>query len=211
MTDDVQCSKCSCTLTPGDAVRLWDGRDYCRECVEKACSGLAEYAAAHERLAEAPPPWSPRVVWAMRLLQWGPLVLAVLGGIVALAVQAPSLKPDGVGMIAMLALYGVVPALAIGLAKCNRQTVSAENGRIVVSRRIGGNRSAPLEQCRWHFADEHRQESRFLPRMGREPGIFVYVGRLKAPCAWTPRTLQLWTGFLNLAQVTYGRRKPKYR
>ena len=55
MPADDACPRCHERLAAQAAVRLWDGRDYCRACVDRACEGLADYAAAHPRLEERQP------------------------------------------------------------------------------------------------------------------------------------------------------------
>ena len=49
------CRKCSASLTTEQVVHLWDGHDYCRECVEAACPGMAEYATANPLLVAIEP------------------------------------------------------------------------------------------------------------------------------------------------------------
>ncbi len=63
-----QCSKCSQPLTPETTVHLWDGKDYCRGCVEAACPGMAEYARTHVFLEETMPYDGRRTELSMREL-----------------------------------------------------------------------------------------------------------------------------------------------
>ncbi|NQT16980.1 MAG: hypothetical protein HQ582_29755 [Planctomycetes bacterium] len=51
----VLCSACNKSIAPGTSVRLWDGRDYCRTCLDSSCPGLAQYAVQHESLQEEMP------------------------------------------------------------------------------------------------------------------------------------------------------------
>ena len=55
MDTETLCKKCSQPLTPQTSVRLWDGGDYCRRCVEEACPNLVDYALAHDVLEESMP------------------------------------------------------------------------------------------------------------------------------------------------------------
>lgn len=41
---------------------MWDGRDYCRSCVEQTCSGLADSAVGHPILVERLPSQRARFV-----------------------------------------------------------------------------------------------------------------------------------------------------
>ncbi len=49
------CRECSASLTAARKIHLWDGHDYCRECVEAACSGMAAYAGKHPVLVATEP------------------------------------------------------------------------------------------------------------------------------------------------------------
>jgi hypothetical protein len=49
------CRKCSASLTAARRIHLWDGHDYCRECVEAACSGMAAYAGKRPVLVATEP------------------------------------------------------------------------------------------------------------------------------------------------------------
>jgi len=55
VTQASACAHCDAPLTSETTVHLWDGRDYCRACVEDACEGMADYAADHPRLEETLP------------------------------------------------------------------------------------------------------------------------------------------------------------
>ena len=81
------CRICSRSEAPGPAVRLWDGRWYCRECVEAVSPALYRYALAHDRLEESPP-FSRGDIWraGWRLEAW---VLLTLAGV-------PATSPTGV-------------------------------------------------------------------------------------------------------------------
>jgi hypothetical protein len=50
MIAPVACPKCGRIIH--SAVRLWDGRDYCRDCVDHACPGLGDFAAQHPILSQ---------------------------------------------------------------------------------------------------------------------------------------------------------------
>ncbi len=49
------CRKCSASLTTEQAVHLWDGHDYCHDCVEAACPGMVEYVRTNPLLIAIEP------------------------------------------------------------------------------------------------------------------------------------------------------------
>lgn len=74
-----KCASCSSDLLPDNAIHLWDGRWYCRRCVQRHSKDLARYAETHSCLTD-------RVALSNRLAPWRfltvlcslPLILLIL-------------------------------------------------------------------------------------------------------------------------------------
>jgi len=214
-TSDRRCPACSERLTAERAVPLWDGRVYCRRCVECACPELADYAASHERLQES----MPLKFCEEHNRRLARIMAGSLGvfSIVLCATALPSGEYPFVGVLIALfmALFVGVPVcvlfylFSVSLVRNKRPYVCVQSGRLTV--RYGESEvNAALRDCQWwfgklkgmHLFREHHIYSRApvllirFPRggfWGRAP-VIVAVG-------YTPEMRGLWEGFLRLADV----------
>jgi hypothetical protein len=206
------CARCGATLMPETAVHLWDGRDYCRPCVEAACPGMADYAEQHEELAEEAPFVSRLWMW---LMDRGALVLmglAAFGVFVFVAGLMTRMlgSPDAWSALAVLVVGLSTPGLALGsltflaLAQSGRWDICVRDGRITLRHKIGFRRQVHLSRCRWSFAQDHPSGTRVLPLRTPQAAVRLQARFLRVRCGWTAETAGLWIGLCALAEVPYG-------
>lgn len=204
-----QCSKCSQSLTPETSVHLWDGKDYCRDCVEAACPGMADYTAAHATLEETTP---RRIVARLQRRAANRVLLLAFPTVAALLLWRWASGPDPLEMILFAGLLWVLALAFFGLFLLlqTRPSVAARAGRVTAwqFRPLFRQSSGPLHKYRWRTTT--RAEIPGL-RMGMGEDVVVIgllekhlwrgvVGR-ETPCGWTPEMRGIWVGFLTLAGV----------
>lgn len=220
-----QCSKCSQPLTPETTVHLWDGKDYCRGCVEAACPGMAEYARTHVFLEETMPYDGRRTELSMRKTKrtFAVVVLVVL---IVLAIASWLTAPMNGVVFAVFVLALPVAGMAacigfswklfyvMGKRGWSSPIVRVQEGRVVY--RVGrGKLVIPmrkaLAKCRWSV--ETRRWFSYWWWLWRLWGAprneavviefwrWLSLSRIKAPCGWTAEMRRIWVGFLTLADV----------
>ncbi|MEX1098454.1 MAG: hypothetical protein WED34_20585 [Planctomycetales bacterium] len=216
------CRHCARPLAGEETVRLWDGRDYCRACVEAEMPGLAEYAAGHPRLEEFEPLERNHI--RSRLLDWArgvsvaALFLGIIPGLCAGVVEYRSTgqvveSVSWAFYFAGAAVLLVLPPLAASILRGSRTaSVVAEEGRVesVQTNRDGHRRgdparNAPIDTIRWLVG---RRASRNI--LGRDDVVMLafpdqakrlklFPARPAAICGWTDDTRRRWVAFLRLA------------
>ncbi|MEX0716658.1 MAG: PVC-type heme-binding CxxCH protein, partial [Planctomycetaceae bacterium] len=159
------CRHCDRPLVEPETVRLWDGRDYCRDCVEAEMPGLAEYAATHPRLVETAPrePFRELQMQLRNVLLFliALKIIAVSGAFIDGGPPRNLLMQLDLGtMIAMfIAMAAMAPAIALILWNTGRGAVVAD-GVLQCWRRGRPRRSFQLELRRssylheWHLDRE---------------------------------------------------------
>jgi len=212
------CNCCEQRIPEEEAVRLWDGNDYCENCLERKLPGLAEYARRHPRLEErAPFSWK---LMAVRLLPF-PLAMGVLT-FFKYPEECP-LNPVWLSLIAM-AIYGLVFGGVCLMAALTVQSVSVEDGRLTIRgypRKLKSRHPTDVEQ--FSLGDNMIWEirKRFVtgigaalgaspmrdkvvtilhPQHASEPFQFSFE-RIICRCGWTPETRRRWKAFLELTRM----------
>jgi len=221
MAADQACPVCDKLIDGGGAVRLWDGRTYCRACVEAECPGLADYAATHDHLAESAP-FDLRVcLW---LASWVSAAALLVFGLLGVIVGGSEWGAKGALVTGLLtggcaAIFGFVwafgrmmvdRAILLGAVAADGR-IEAQSGRSVETLlarwRRGRHLKWPLEQCRWYVT--RRARHLVWPRPERVIMLVLPLGRVfgvslfrrEVACGLTPETFALWRGFLTLARV----------
>ena len=216
------CDHVEGSSTPLEFVRLWDGRDHCRACVEAASPGLWEYAQGRDCLEDSIPfdrAGGLRVWWRYVGLFFGVWALVGAGFFVAL---------EPLTTLGFLAASG--GCLAFGLlvnltsvykARKVLPTVRVRDGVVEVFRpfAMSGRPVATyrLLDARWHLG--RLNEDTFA--LGRGGAIVPARSAvlLRAPqkrkgvapasevtaTGSTPEMIRIWRGFLKLAGVSEGR------
>ncbi|MEX0716659.1 MAG: hypothetical protein WD066_08735 [Planctomycetaceae bacterium] len=210
------CRHCDRPLVEAETVRLWDGRDYCRDCVEAEMPGLAEYAASHPTLEEAVPNEVARSGWRVlsrRFLYLFTFVILIFGvtpalydGLTEGQPYAPILESASRGVLFSggIALLVFVP-MAIALMRSPRsQMVVAEHGilRCLTMNKDGvwqedSHRAAPVDAVQWlvgrgpPVAADRKVVAVIFPN-GRK-------WKAAALCGWSPEMRRRWVAFLTLA------------
>jgi len=91
-------------LTASTEVTLWDGRSYCRKCVDGALPGLADYAIDHPILIDTTAFSLPRIVQASLLV----MLLLFVSTLIILSIGfcgVMGAPPDGLGLFVLPALF----------------------------------------------------------------------------------------------------------
>jgi hypothetical protein len=205
---------------PPRVVRLWDGRDHCRDCVEAACPGLSRFARGREWLEDSiphDPEAGIQVWWKYVALSFGVLAL-VAPGVLAVLDLREALTLVGL-MAGCLAFGMLVNLTSVFKARRVLPTVRVREGIVEVSRPLARKPMAtyPLLEARWHLG--RLNEDSFARGRGGaivpdRPAVI-----LRAPRRWklvappsevtatgsTPEMIRLWRGFLEVAGVPEGR------
>jgi len=214
---DLTCRHCGHVIGPGNSVRLWDGRDYCEECVEAACPGLADYARTHPGLKEGPPP--------------DVLVLLAMFAMIAPLSLAMFLYLGLSLLVFLIVLSFVVIGVATYFATClvagcgDRPTVTAGDGRLIACNWADHRRKRPrllapstvynLDAGIW-WREAIALSISFAAVMKKEPFqrtiVLIAFRRMKLMgiiplppahifCGWTPEMRERWKAFLTLAGI----------
>ncbi|MGD9648056.1 MAG: hypothetical protein AB7U73_20250 [Pirellulales bacterium] len=202
------------------SVRLWDGCDYCRSCVERALPGLADYAAAHSVLEDHLP-------FDMRdLLRAELRLFAILYVLITALFAIPyavhrTLRDFAVGfaLILLVVFVPIAIATAIGLSwRWLRRKQAIYPIRLRVSDGIitshwqdGRHYSRSLYAANWAKA---RVPRGFARRHGYAQRRILIVRHVALPegaqwcemCAISPAGCARWQAFLTLAGVPGGPR-----
>ncbi|MHC4248086.1 MAG: hypothetical protein ACYS9X_03065 [Planctomycetota bacterium] len=206
------CHTCNSGLEPDGTVRLWDGQDYCRSCVEAACPGLSDYAASHEAL-EDKEEWAPaaNIWWCFKL--W-----VVVGLFAGLAIAAFGVLTSETGNVepGLLLLFAAIWLFILALdvvgelwlGRGLRETICVHSGQVTVT---APHRRKPSEyslaQCRWLIG---RGVSRGTGPPPKGPRLVLQFSdrilgliptKRYSTFGSTPETLSIWRGFLTLAGV----------
>jgi hypothetical protein len=172
------CAKCLQTLPREEAIRLWDSKDYCRPCLDRASPSLAEYARPNATLNGdfAFKGHTARFWFRFSLVA----AVAILGPLAAATALAIMLRPwednDPVGwvIIGFLGLFGVLGQLAllVGVLMALRQgwgvelvvlsilrpRVRIQDGLVHLQRGPSccpRSTTYPLAKCHWFPLDLH--------------------------------------------------------
>jgi hypothetical protein len=229
--ETVICRKCGRSNPPYQTVRLWDGCDYCVDCVDAAHPEMAAIARRHRPLQDTMP-WSAREVAAhclWRTVRLGFLcgcVLVALGWLLSSEEMRPAGRSAAALTVGILGLFTLVSMLAgafyyyfiVGTFDSLRLTVSIWDGRLIISNRMYGDGiDVPLSACDWHLG-KVREGHLWWMRTGmcrwgypRAPAIvltfvsheygWLFRSRNSVPVGYCDESRNLWQAFLELADV----------
>ncbi len=204
-----ECSLCTGLLTDSNAVRLWDGRDYCERCLEARLPGLADYARSHSRLEETSADEPGRV--AMRLLAMEAGIFAIFFLVFLAGGASPAEAALVVGLLCFVQ-GGIQLPMFFWTSRRNKTTIVVENGTVTCRRRIMHIRETfelPLGDFNWTIGrpsrDMAQQHARLWPfgkvvlLKQRNASFWVRRAQIFA-CGWTEETKRVWVAFLQCAQ-----------
>jgi len=221
--DTATCARCGRACPSSEVVRLWDGRDYCRDCVEAECRGLFDFARDRRSLRD-----TMRHDPAGGLLAWAG-VAGLLGG--GLVVTAATIWATGDPDLAILLLewsgvaWGAAMLLSLPSVFRARQVlprVVVRDGMVEVYRRSHAGRKRPvatfpLSESRWRIGrlcEDSCCRGRGGAIVANRPAVIFRAPRrwkLVAPpsefnaCGSSPEMIARLRGFLRLAGVAEGR------
>jgi len=212
MSPPGNCHACDATLGPESAVSLWDGRDYCRSCVEAACPGLAKYAASHKTLQETEE-WTPAAdiwwnfkVWVVVLLLGGALVAAI-------TVSDPEIDASVPGALVVFACICVLGEIMfilcwLWLGRGLRETASVKGGHLTITAPHWRKPlKSSLTECRWSIGKAPIGGLGAPPKGPRlvlqfpDRALWLFSVKHRSTFGSTPEMLGVWSGFLTLAGV----------
>ena len=204
MSSSQVCAACGKTVSPDSLIAFWDGRSYCRECLNEVSEGLADYCATHDRLEET--------------VQYSPVRhVAQLCVLVVPFLAVPIFFRSAVFAAPILVIIGIILSTALVGTQLNLPTVVARDGCVTVKHRLRWlNSRRPLEDCRWYVGSMIPVGILYLPRraLARRIVLCVPWGRKwvwsRVNCGFTPEARRLWEALLTLAKVPEGR-PPLYR
>ena len=192
---DSLCSKCSAPLAAGRTVRLWDGHNYCAECVHRASPALLTYAREHDAFEDSIP--YDRKATLLRCARLYGLVgigLGILFSLFRFSSHGWSGAPGG--MAAGFVLAGLVGLIQIPgylwMARKFAPTVRISDGVVEVSRPAVRAGTLPLERCRW-FMGKTSKDSHLWSGLSPVAPAVVLVYPLRLWCI-LPRSLKIATG-----------------
>ena len=208
---NIACPKCSRAVRNGSEVHLWDGKDYCRECVAMASPNLLALAERFPVLVEgitANPAEAVRDELRGFCIA-GPLFTALLvyvgvtngqGVVAALFVSALCIVPA-----ALLKCWG-----AHRNAAAVRGRVEIQNGKLTVWHPTG-NLTRALDACRWHVGKPREASYFFCHLQLRRKVVIIgyplvsirFLGTHyeRVPCGLTDEMRDVWEAFLTLAGI----------
>jgi hypothetical protein len=214
------CAKCGCAPSEEDRVLLWDGRIYCRSCVEVACPGMSGYARKRPELVET----YDYSLWSFAWLL-ATLYLAVVGIFTFVILLGASAKHPGevpfleiflgVNVLAVLAMSIQGPMLLLILMS-GPPSVTVREGHIMVTR--SGSRawfgrefgSGSLSDCMWYVGRLRHDSKLGYALIANPPAVIIvfpgsWLFRNKVACGYTPEMRRIWEGFLTLTDI------PRYK
>ena len=216
------CKKCSRPIHAENGVLLWDGGHYCRVCVEQTSPLLLQYALTHESLQErmvydwrAALRYSLRICAIVAIFFWALFSLAMeftLGGVVVALV--------GAVIVTLVAAMIQVPGL-LWWTKRAIPSVAVSEGNVTVARpnwKAVPAETHPLDRCQW-YRGKSRQDSFLRSSIAPNgPAVILVFSvrkwgllwfRHKIACGFSEEMREIWTAFLELAEVSQMRHRWK--
>ncbi|WP_299460967.1 hypothetical protein [uncultured Gimesia sp.] len=197
----------------GEAVRLWNGRRFCRSCVESVSPELFEFARSGGQLVDVVQVSDVRSLlflvnfgkmflvftFLFCFLFWGLLALIGIGN------EEDLLSPwtlfavfGGGGLILIL-----LKSLILNLIKRFHfpRMISFKTGHLIV-RYASQQKHFPLEKCKWYVGSTILSDLICLSTDLRQGIVFQTPEGLFA-CGHSPETLKHWYAFLILARIPH--------
>lgn len=211
------CRRCLRNLRHGEGIHLWDGHDYCRECVSSASPALLA-------LAEEVPVLSERIAVDPREAVWANLRLMGIISVIFLCAFCYILRNDAAGLwfhMLVAAVLIIPPTLmttyrSYRTARAASGTVQVEEGDVRVKHPYLGRVAWALCECRWHVGKAEEAHA-FFPKLALSRKVVILECPIKVPFLWTMRervpcglsdeTREIWIAFLTLAGIE---QKPRW-
>jgi hypothetical protein len=191
-------------INEAGSFRLWDGKTYCRTCVEQAGRELAAYAREHSSLCDNPvfPAW--RVAGKVLLIGWLPwtVVFGSVGVLEGFRQESIEVALVSIGIIQAIfvpvaCLFGTVIYMACSTADW---TIEIKGGRVCLQR---SSRPIALSSCQWFVGKASQATSPAIaPRFDavllamRPEGV---LQEAVVVASVSPEMMPVWIQFLTLA------------
>ena len=207
------CANCNVALPLSDSVRLWDGKDYCRSCVEAQLPGLAAHVASQQRLEDSAP---QEVVDDFKRPILTYILFGLLFGIPFGIVGHLESGPLGLrtGFFFAMGISACAAAIQIPgfiwTARRYAPTVSVENGVVTVKRKAYGEHRYPLGSVQWSLGKSKRDSMLRYTMIKKVDVVLLEVPTrflgftvvVRVACGWSEDMRSRWIAFLTLANFT---------
>jgi hypothetical protein len=201
-TATIECVHCHASVDESTALRLFDGRWYCRMCVERESPALAEYAAENDHLDD-------QITYDVKALLLKGAMLALLWALmipfIPFAVHLSSFAEYLVAGLSSALFAGLI--FGVGLLEAQLRyprTMVIEAGQVSIYSPMR-TRRYQLQNCQWRLQRSGLRQvltEGITPR-ARLLAIYVPGWRRRKPLAacQNDRSRELWTHFLKLSGV----------
>lgn len=198
----IECAHCHGSVDESAALRLFDGRWYCRACVERESPALAEYAATHNYLDD-------QITYDVKALGFAAVLycfVAAIGMVVLLEFTPPEpgMNPHVVIPIGSIILAPIGFLLQWMVAQVQLpRTILADDGFLNVFTQMQA-KQYPLRDCEWRV---ERSGLRLMHDgvSPRKTFLALYVPGWRRqqllPACLDDGSRELWVHFLRLAGV----------
>ncbi len=172
-TNGTSCGKCERPLVAQGHVRLWDGHDYCLDCVSAHSDRLAAFAMRHATFVD--------VVRLADVFVLPKFVISLIIFVAILLLAIAVMQPDIFGPLLLLSLFLVVSYTGVYTLGCVMrypQTTTVADGVVHVRTPIGTIQHA-LSDCQWTF-DYWREWPAvitFLPPSAKTRSVLLHIRR----------------------------------
>jgi hypothetical protein len=156
-TNGTGCGKCGCPLVADEHVRLWDGHNYCLDCVSAHSERLAAFAKCNTTFVD--------VVQLTEVISVPRFAASLMIFVAILLVPILAFLPNIFGQLLALSLILVVTytgVYTVGNVMKYPQTITVANGVVHVRTPIGSIRHA-LSECRWSFDHWFERSALIIP------------------------------------------------
>ena len=206
MDELARCPYCSHPVS-GEPVTLWDGRTYCRQCIEEVSPALYDFAAGGGELYDILDRDDVRWGHFMSLLgKWYlglvmllfglPFSLAILAGkgdIWALVFVLVFFGGGGMILLSLQALIGV----RVHRSRLPRR-ITLQNGQLVISA-PKGEKNVTITDCRWFFGGTSVDQPSMFTQLRRS--VVIQTPEEQIACGYCEDMLPHWHAFLSLARI----------
>jgi hypothetical protein len=213
VTEMQMCRSCSASFESSPQIRLWDGADYCRDCLGKSGGQLLEYSQTHNVLESQIV--SKRRVVKRAIIRWAVLTIGITFLFLWITFYS---KADWtiLDFVVMTILSSAIFALAMAGSMPRTAKMSVENGTVTITRKSEWFRvkevQIPLSECRWFLGKTKDDKDLLRADIEDIPAIILIikpgtrlpkmeVGAKRVACVMDPEKIELWEAFLEIADV----------
>lgn len=200
------CCKCGNLTAKADLLRIWDGKDYCKDCIPDSISKLESVENRFLPLEEKCP-------YTIKELLKRELPIVAIGVLVytAFMMAMGTIMHDEQILTSLqfvaLQLPIILPVLFLAAALRARRTVlgaasvRVEDGIIQTERRMGDQENHQLNECKWRVGKATEDSYLYFNTATPSRKVILIVSpndRITA-VGWTSSSFEIWEDFLQLS------------